>query len=204
MHGGIESLRGHASGNLAVAGDLSTEELAPIIAPHSPPRQVVRARGEFGVHSESFTLMTGGTPPAFHDLTVLAQAVVGRSGIANGTLTVSTRHTTCAVVVQESEPLLLQDMADRLRRFAGADEEYRHNDFDIRTVNMCDGECANGHAHCQHLLLSAAVTLPISDGKVVLGLWQRVFLMELDRPRQRHYSMHVIGICAAPPASEGE
>ena len=88
----------------------------------------------------------------------------------------------------------LADMADRLRRYAGADEVYRHNDFDIRTVNMCDGECANGHAHCQHLLLGVSVTLPVQDGNLVLGLWQRLFLVELDRARLRHYSIQVLGV----------
>ena len=97
-------------------------------------------------------------------------------------------------MVQESEPLLLRDMADRLRRFAGANEAYLHNDFRIRTVNMCDGECANGHAHCQHLLLGAAVTLPVVEGRLALGMWQRLFLVELDRPRPRHYSFQVMGV----------
>lgn len=167
---------------------------APIISPDSAPREVRRATGEFAVHAEEFALVTDGDTPAFHDLTDLARAVVARAGVAAGTLLVSTRHTTCAVVVQEHEPLLLADMADRLRRYAGADEDYRHNDFAVRTVNMCDGECANGHAHCQHLLLGAAVTLPVRDGRPVLGLWQRVFLVELDRPRLRHFDVQVMGV----------
>jgi secondary thiamine-phosphate synthase enzyme len=167
---------------------------APVISPASEPLEVARAAGDFAVHSETFSLVTDGDTPAFHDLTELARAVVARAGVAAGTLLVSTRHTTCAVVVQEHEPLLLRDMADRLRRYAGAHEDYRHNDFAVRTVNMCDGECANGHAHCQHLLLGAAVTLPVLDGRPVLGLWQRVFLVELDRPRLRHYSVQVMGV----------
>ncbi|MFN8536980.1 MAG: YjbQ family protein [Thermomicrobiales bacterium] len=114
------------------------------------------------------------------------------------TLTASTRHTTCAMVVQENEPLLLQDMADRLTRFATPEETYRHNDFDICTVNMCDGECANGYAHCQHLVLGAAVTLPVQEGRL-LGLWQRIFLIELDRARPRQFSVQVMGVYANAP-----
>lgn len=190
------------SGAPSETSTANPDVMPPIITPYSVPRQVARAQGDFAVHSESFALRTGDVAPAFHDVTVLAQAVVERSEITDGTLTASTRHTTCAVVVQESEPLLLQDMADRLRRFAGADEAYRHNDFDIRTVNVCDGECANGHAHCQHLLLGAAVTLPVCEGRLALGLWQRIFLVELDRPRVRHYSLQVMGIRRATAASQ--
>ena len=181
---------------LLVECPAATEEspAAPVISPASPPVEVARATGDFAVHGETFSLVTGGDTPAYHDLTELVRAVVARAGVAAGTPLVSTRHTTCAVVVQEHEPLLLRDMADRLRRYAGAHEDYRHNDFAVRTVNMCDGECANGHAHCQHLLLGAAVTLPVLDGRPVLGLWQRVFLVELDRPRLRHYSVQVMGV----------
>lgn len=199
-------LRNRAAATLAPSSR-TAQAMPPIVAPHTPPRRAARAQGKFAVYSESFTLLTDDGVPAFHDVTVLAQAVVERSAMTDGTLTVSTRHTTCAVVIQESEPLLLRDMADRLRRFAAPDETYRHNDFDVRTVNVCDGECANGHAHCQHLLLGAAVTLPVSEGKLLLGLWQRIFLVELDRPRTRHYSLQVMGIQAGrgtdatPPAN---
>ncbi len=183
--------------------DIATERqpgmVAPIIAPTIRPLQVAQTEGHFGVYSESFALMTEDQTPKFYDVTDLVAAVVARSNIAAGTLTTSTRHTTCAMVVQESEPLLLQDMADRLTRYASADENYRHNDFDVRTVNMCDGECANGHAHCQHLLLGAAVTLPIQEGRLVLGLWQRIFLVELDRARPRQFSVQVMGVYANAP-----
>jgi secondary thiamine-phosphate synthase enzyme len=183
--------------------DIATERdrgmVAPIVAPTTRPLQVAQTEGHFGVHSESFALMTEDQTPKFYDVTDLVATVVERSNIAAGTLTASTRHTTCAMVVQENEPLLLQDMADRLCRYASADETYRHNDFDVRTVNMCDGECANGHAHCQHLLLGASVTLPIQDGRPVLGLWQRIFLIELDRARPRQFSVQVMGVYASAP-----
>lgn len=170
--------------------------VAPVVATTTRPLQTAQAEGRFGVYSESFALMTEAQAPRFYDVTDLVATVVERSGIAAGTFTASTRHTTCAMVVQENEPLLLQDMADRLCRFANVGETFRHNDFDVRTVNMCDGECANGHSHCQHLLLGAAVTLPIQDGRPVLGLWQRIFLIELDRARPRQFSVQVMGVYA--------
>jgi secondary thiamine-phosphate synthase enzyme len=175
-----------------LTADLGT--MATLVAPTLAPLRAVAAQGNFAVYSEGFSLRTADATPAFFDITELACAVADRCGITHGTLTASTRHTTCAIVVQESEPLLLSDMADRLRRYASAEEVYRHNDFDVRTVNMCDGECANGHAHCQHLLLGASVTLPVQQGELVLGLWQRLFLVELDRARLRHFSLQVMGV----------
>jgi secondary thiamine-phosphate synthase enzyme len=177
-------------------------QAATLVAPTTAPLQAVAAQGSFAVYSERFSLRTADATPAFFDITELACAITERCGITHGTLTASTRHTTCAIVVQESEPLLLSDMADRLRRYASADEVYRHNDFDVRTVNMCDGECANGHAHCQHLLLGASVTLPVQQGELVLGLWQRLFLVELDRARLRHYSIQVMGVRQADDRAE--
>ncbi len=60
---------------------------------------------------------------------------------------------------------------------------------------MCEGECANGHAHCQHLLLSTSETIPIVEGRPALGIWQRIFLVELDRARPRQVIIQVVGEC---------
>jgi secondary thiamine-phosphate synthase enzyme len=84
-------------------------------------------------------------------------------------------------------------MACFLDRAAPREGEYRHNDFSIRTENMNEDECPNGHSHCQHLLLSASETVPICDGRVLLGRWQSVFLIELDRPREREVIIQVVG-----------
>ena len=60
------------------------------------------------------------------------------------------------------------------------DAPYRHNDFDVRTVHMHENECPNGHSHCQHLVLGSSETIPIIEGKMSLGEWQRIFMVELD------------------------
>lgn len=158
--------------------------VAPVVATTTRPLQTAQSEGRFGVYSESFAVMTEPQAPRFYDVTDLVAAVVERSGIAAGTFTASTRHTTCAIAVQENEPLLLQEMTDRLRRFANAGEMVR------------DNERANGHSHSQHLLLGAAVTLPIQDCRPVLGLWQRIFLIELERARPRHFSVQIMGVFA--------
>ena len=101
-----------------------------------------------------------------------------------------------AIVLNEHEPLLLNDMARALSRIAPAGDYYEHNDFSIRTVNMHDDEPANGHSHIQHLFLGASETVPIHDGAAHLGQWQSLFLVELDHARPRTIFVQAIGAAA--------
>ncbi|RLE30391.1 YjbQ family protein [Candidatus Acetothermia bacterium] len=137
--------------------------------------------------------MTTERAPQFIDITDLVQDKVAESGVREGTATVFCRHTTAAIRINEHEPLLLSDMEEFLKRVAPRELYYRHNDFSIRTENMTEDECPNAHAHCQHLLLGASETIPIVDGRLTLGRWQRIFLVELDRPREREVLVHVQG-----------
>ena len=131
--------------------------------------------------------------PGFHDITDEVCAVVGDSGVSFGQVTVFSCHTTAAIRINENEPLLLRDMARVLRELAPSNSYYEHNDFSRRTVNMNPDECANGHAHCQHLFLSTSETIPVIDGRPTLGTYQRVFLIELDHPRERKVIVNVVG-----------
>jgi len=178
--------------------DVDPDTLAPAlqalqVSAHS-------ASGTAVSYGEDFTFHTRGMAPAFFDVTDLVCDVVARSAVGYGQVLVTTAHTTCALIVQENEPLLLADLADRLRRFAAEDELYRHNEMDVRTVNVCGiDECANGHSHCQHALLGVGVSLPVREGALVLGRWQRLLLVELDHPRPRALSVQVTGV--APDAT---
>ena len=96
-------------------------------------------------------------------------------------------------MIGESEPLLLEDMKNVLERFAPRHAIYQHDDFEIRTVNLCPDEEKNGHSHCKALFLKTSETVNVADGSIELGLWQRVFLIELDRARERTVSVTVIG-----------
>ena len=131
--------------------------------------------------------------PEFIDITADVMNVVSAAGIQFGQVSIYSQHTTAAIKINENEPLLLRDMARTLRNFAPPNAYYEHNDFSVRTVNMNEDECANGHAHCQHLLLSASETIPVIDGRMALGVWQRVFLIELDHPRMRRVLVSVAG-----------
>ncbi len=129
----------------------------------------------------------------FLDVTDQVAAVVRRSRISQGWVSAFSKHTTAAVVLQENEPLLLQDMGGVLERLAAAAGVYQHNDLSRRTGEMDPDECANGHAHCQHLLLSSSESIPVAEGRLDLGRWQRIFLLELDRGRDRQLVVQVFG-----------
>jgi secondary thiamine-phosphate synthase enzyme len=131
-------------------------------------------------------------PLQFIDLTALVAERVRHSGVLEGTVTVQSRHTTAAVVVNENEPLLLEDLKDLLQRWAPEGARYRHNDLAAREAPPPD-EKPNGHAHARALLLGVSVCLNVADGRIDLGEWQSVFLVELDGPRKRTLSVQVLG-----------
>ena len=134
-----------------------------------------------------------GRPTGFIDLTARLEAFVTSTGLRSGIVNVQTRHTTTAVVVNEHEPLLLADFEDLLAGIAPAAVRYRHDDMAARTVNLAPGERHNGHAHCRALLLPSSASLNVVDGRLQLGRWQRVFLVELDGPRDREVSVLAFG-----------
>ncbi len=123
-------------------------------------------------------------PIQFVDITDEVADLVRLAGVREGVANVFSRHTTAAVCIQEAEPLLLEDLREFLERSAPAQSHYRHNDFRVRTVHMHDDESPNGHAHCLQLMLGTSESVPVADGELLLGTWQRIFLVELDGPRQ--------------------
>ena len=109
------------------------------------------------------------TSPEFIDITDEVEEFIESSGVLNGIVVVFSKHTTAAIVIQEDEPLLLDDFRNLLDSIASSDAKYSHNDFDVRTVHMHDNECPNGHSHCQHLTLGSSESVPVIDGKMALG-----------------------------------
>ncbi len=128
----------------------------------------------------------------FVDVTDLVVERVRRSGIAHGLVCIQTRHTTAAIVVNENEPRLLEDVRRLLERLAPGDLRYAHDDLALRHDPAPD-ESQNGDAHCRALLLPTSATLAVVGGELELGTWQRIFLVELDGPRQRTVTVLVLG-----------
>ena len=149
-------------------------------------------RADIGVSSDVVELQTE-ERLQFIDLTDLVAERVRRSGVGHGLVCVQTRHTTTAVVVNENEPLLIEDAKRMLERLASRDARYGHNELHRRHEPAPD-EGQNGDAHCRALLLGSSETLAVKGGALQLGRWQRVFLVELDGPRRRSVCVVVMGI----------
>jgi len=132
----------------------------------------------------------------FVDLTDDVAETVEKSRVQNGMALVYSPHTTCAVIINEREAGFIQDFEELIHNFVPSAGEYRHDDMSVRTENLTeeDHEFPNGHAHCKHALIgSASETIPIVDGQLQLGQWQRVFFIELDRARDRKVFIQVLG-----------
>ena len=129
----------------------------------------------------------------FIDLTDQIEALAAEAGIQAGLVNIQSLHTTTSIVVNEHEPLLLADFAALLAEAAPRHAPYRHDDMSARTVNLAPGERPNGHAHCRALLLGSSALLNLAEGRLQLGRWQRVFLVEFDGPRAREVSVLVFG-----------
>lgn len=132
----------------------------------------------------------------FIDVTDDVREAVERSEVERGIAVVYSPHTTCAVLINELESGFLDDFRELLEGLAPCDGAYRHDDLSIRTQNLEDDphEVPNGHAHCGHALLGASSqTIPVVGGELLLGRWQRVLFVELDRPRDRKVLIEVMG-----------
>lgn len=129
----------------------------------------------------------------FTDITDRLGEILKEAGVKDGVVNIQSLHTTMALIVNEAEPLLIGDMKKNLEKVAPRTMKYLHDNFDIRTTNMCDGECANGHAHCKSMYLNTSIFLNIIKNRLQLGTWQRVFAVELDRSRPRRIAVQVIG-----------
>ena len=132
----------------------------------------------------------------FVDMTDDVRDLVGRSEVQNGMALVYSPHTTCAVVINERERGFIEDFGGLMESLVPVKGAYRHDDLEARTENLEDDphDIPNGHAHCRQALLgSASQAIPIVDGQLQLGRWQRVFFLELDRALDRRVLIQVMG-----------
>ena len=118
------------------------------------------------------------------DLTDEIASFVRESNIRNGLVNIQSLHTTAVILVQENEPLLLEDIKKSLERIAPKNIDYNHDDF---------GKCRNGHSHCKAIYLPTFVTLNLIDGQMQLGTWQRIMFIELDKARDRKIQIQILG-----------
>jgi len=120
-----------------------------------------------------------------HDLTGQIAAIVSSSGVQTGTVNIFNVGSTAAVGTIEFEPGLKQDLPAILDKLIPPSRSYGHEQA------WHDG---NGHSHLQATLLGPSLTVPIAEGKLVLGTWQQIFHLECDvRGRQRTIVVTVVG-----------
>jgi secondary thiamine-phosphate synthase enzyme len=130
------------------------------------------------------------------DITGDVAEAVDESGVQDGIACVYSPHTTCCVRVNEFEQGFLEDFAQLLLRLVPRETYYAHDDWDRRTENICpeDMDVGNGHSHCMAMLLgTAGESIPIRNGELQLGRYQRVLFIELDRERDRRWLVQVVG-----------
>lgn len=133
-----------------------------------------------------------------HDLTKELRYFVETSGITDGSLLIQIMHTSATLLVNElDEPMLLMDITQKLRSLVPKEAQYLHNS-PMREVNLCadDSHCdRNGDAHVKASLFGQpSITLIIREGKLVLGPWQKIALLEFDGPRRREVLAQALGV----------
>jgi secondary thiamine-phosphate synthase enzyme len=112
------------------------------------------------------------------------EKIVRRSGVRDGLCLVSPMHITAAVYVNDLESGPIQDIGKWLEEPAPARPDCKHHQT---------GE-DNGDAHSKSLLLHHETTLPVSDGRLDLGTWQRVFYAEFDGRPKKRVIVSVLGV----------
>lgn len=140
------------------------------------------------------------TERAFHvtDVTDHCLQLLAESGIRDGMLSVFSEHTTCAVKINERETCFLEDLRLFMEQLVPAESYYRHDDLELRDPETLAGapedEPINGHAHIKQMLLGASSeSVPVVDGELALGRWQRVMFIELDQARPRRIRLQAEG-----------
>lgn len=131
------------------------------------------------------------------DVTEKVQKFIQKSRLKDGIILVYSKHTTMNIRINEQEKGIFQDFKDLVNRLVPKEVYYRHNDLSIRTENLvCTpgaSDCLNGYSHCLHFLMGNSETIPVSEGKLVLGSFQRIFAVELDCARDREIFLQLMG-----------
>lgn len=136
------------------------------------------------------------------DITPELRKLIFTCGVKEGVITVLSRHTTSAIVINEMEGRLVDDTRQFLQKLAPPDYPYLHNDLHLRNgPNNWPGgdeawrsqEPVNAHSHLLAMLLGSSEAVPISNGELKIGQWQSVILVDLDGPRTRSVAVQITG-----------
>jgi secondary thiamine-phosphate synthase enzyme len=123
------------------------------------------------------------TSRAYIHLTPQVEALVRKSGIQEGMALISAMHITAGVYVNDNESGLIEDIDQWLETLAPANPDYKHHQT---------GE-DNGDSHLKALLIHHQVIVPVTNGKLDLGTWQRIFYAEFDGQRDKRIIVKIMG-----------
>ena len=113
------------------------------------------------------------------DITSEIRKVVRESGVSDGICVVFSMHTTAGITINENaDPDVKTDLIAGLSRAFPEREDYRHSE-------------GNSHSHLRSSCVGPSQTVIVSDGDLVLGTWQGIFLCEFDGPRRRRVAVKV-------------
>lgn len=131
----------------------------------------------------------------FVDLTDQLLGAIAASGVSDGFCVAYSRHTTCALLVNEWENGAQEDLIRRLDLLVPDGLYYAHDDPARRTQNVVPDERANGRAHVIQMIVGGtSQVVPVAEGRPALGRWQRLFLLELDEPKEREIVIQAFGV----------
>jgi secondary thiamine-phosphate synthase enzyme len=115
------------------------------------------------------------------DITDEVRRIVEKSDVKEGIAVVYTTHTTTAIIINENESRLKEDILNILEKLIPTGAGYKHDEIDN-----------NADAHLRAILLGNSVVIPIENGRLCLGTWQRIMFVELDGPRSRRVLVKVV------------
>jgi secondary thiamine-phosphate synthase enzyme len=127
--------------------------------------------------------------PGFTDITAVTAGWLKSISPGDGLMTLLIRHTSASLAIQENaDPDVLRDLLEALERSAPRSVRYRHS-----TEGPDDMP-----AHIKSMLTAASIGIPVVSGKLGLGTWQAIYLIEhRDRPRTREVALHYVGTLKA-------
>jgi secondary thiamine-phosphate synthase enzyme len=136
------------------------------------------------IHTAKLTEKTQGNCDII-DITEKVKAQVERQKIRYGLATLFVSGSTASLTTIEYESGVLKDLQELLEKLIPSDRKYHHDD------RWGDD---NGYSHLRASLLGPSLQVPIDDGKLMLGIWQQIVLLDFDnRPRTREIVVQIMG-----------
>ena len=135
--------------------------------------------------SQHFTLSTSGHTD-IHDITEKVQQLISAEGLREGIATIFTPGATASVSTIEFEPGAISDLRLAIEKMAPEKTNYEHN------ARWGDG---NGFSHVRSALGGPSISVPVSEGKLTLGTWQQIIVLDHDnRSRNRRVVVQIMGV----------